>query len=386
MKILCISDQVDPLIYTNSVKERFYDVDIVLCAGDLPMEYIDFVVSSLNKPTYFIFGNHNLQEFKFYHEKDKFQCNDQYEMQHSHGATYAGFKMIRENNLLIAGVSGSIRYNDGINQYTDREMKIQLLKLVPALIYNKIRYGRYLDIFLTHASPKDIHDKPDPCHRGFECFRWFIKKFKPKYMVHGHIHLYDIQDIRVSKFEETTIVNAYSHFIIDTECPPKEDKKQNIKDNMSDIYTQKSEDDFYKARNKALFNDLQHFLVPDESKLLSFTEIKQMLKPQNEVYKGMDAVAVKDIVGSEGRYHDFDNHFFPRSAHLKNRWTSIDKAHLQNIILPPIVLYEISGLYFVRDGNHRVSVARAQGIEMIDAEIISLQSEIKLKPGMSKKQ
>ena len=62
---------------------------------------------------------------------------------------------------------------------------------------------------------------------------------------------------------------------------------------MKDIYTQRSVDDFYKARNKALFNDLQHFLVPDESKLLSFTEIKQMLKPQNEVYKGMAAVAVK---------------------------------------------------------------------------------------------
>lgn len=153
-----------------------------------------------------------------------------------------------------------------------------------------------------------------------------------------------------------------------------------------DIYTQRSIDDFYKARNKALFNDLQHFLVPDESKLLSFSEIKKMLKPQNEVYMGMKAVPVKDIVGSEGRYHDFDNHFFPRNMHLKNRWTSIDKAHLKNIILPPIVLYEISGLYFVRDGNHRVSVAKAQGVEMIDAEIVSLQSEIKLKPGMTIRQ
>lgn len=154
----------------------------------------------------------------------------------------------------------------------------------------------------------------------------------------------------------------------------------------TDIYTQRSEEDFFKARNKALFNDLQHFLVPDESKLLSFSEIKQMLKPQNEVYKGMEAVPVKDIVGSEGRYHDFDNHFFPRNVHLKSRWTSIDKAHLQNIILPPIVLYEIGGLYFVRDGNHRVSVAKAQGVEMIDAEVVSLQSEIKLKSGMSIRQ
>lgn len=159
------------------------------------------------------------------------------------------------------------------------------------------------------------------------------------------------------------------------------------KENMPrDFYTQKCEEDFSKARNKALFNELQHFLVPDESKLLSFTEIKQMLKPQNEIYKGMAAVPVKNIVGSEGRYHDFDNHFFPKNMHLKNRWMSIDKAHLKNIILPPIILYEIGGLYFVRDGNHRVSVAKTQGVEMIDAEIISLQSEIKLKPGMSIRQ
>ena len=100
-------------------------------------------------------------------------------------------------------------------------MKFKLIKMIPALLFNKIRYGRYLDIFLTHATPKDIHDKDDPCHRGFNCFRWFLKRFKPKYMIHGHIHLYDIQDIRCSKFEQTTIINAYSHFVLDTECPPK---------------------------------------------------------------------------------------------------------------------------------------------------------------------
>lgn len=149
------------------------------------------------------------------------------------------------------------------------------------------------------------------------------------------------------------------------------------------IYKQQSEDDFVKARNKALFNDLQHFLNPEESKLLSFSEVKQLLKPKNEVYMGMQVVPISLIAGSEGRYRDFDNHFFPKSIHLKNRWESIDRAHLSDVILPPIVLYEIGGLYFVRDGNHRVSVAKAQGVENIDAEVISLQSEIKLKPGMS---
>lgn len=63
MKILCISDQIDPLVYSSAIKERFADIDVILSAGDLPMEYVDFVVSSLNKPAFFIFGNHNLKEF-----------------------------------------------------------------------------------------------------------------------------------------------------------------------------------------------------------------------------------------------------------------------------------------------------------------------------------
>ena len=154
---------------------------------------------------------------------------------------------------------------------------------------------------------------------------------------------------------------------------------------MNSALIAQSENDFMKARNKALFNELQHFLNPEESKLLSFSQIKDILKPKSEVYMGMQVVPISLIVGSEGRYHDFDNHFFPKSMHLKNRWESIDRAHLTDVILPPIVLYEIGGLYFVRDGNHRVSVAKAQGIENIDAEVVSLKSEIKLKPGWSEK-
>lgn len=147
-----------------------------------------------------------------------------------------------------------------------------------------------------------------------------------------------------------------------------------------------TEENFTKARNKALFGEIQHFLSPEESKLLSFTDIKEWLKPQNEIYMGMQVVPVNLIVGSEGRYQDFDNHFFPKNIHLKSRWKRIDEARLTDIILPPIQLYEISGLYFVRDGNHRVSVARTQGIENIDAEVTSLQSEIKISPNMTRQQ
>jgi hypothetical protein len=128
---------------------------------------------------------------------------------------------------------------------------------------------------------------------------------------------------------------------------------------------------------------VQHLLNPEEAKLFSFYEVKRMLKPENEVYLGMRTVAIDSIVGSEGRYSDFDSHFFPKSLHLKKRWQSIDKANLQDVILPPIQLYELGGLYFVRDGNHRVSVAHSKGVEFIDAEVTSLISEIHLERGRS---
>lgn len=218
MKILCVSDYIDPLVYSNSIKERFANIDMILAAGDLPMEYIDFIVSSLNKPAFFVFGNHNLKEFPFYHPESQQEIKNptpKWNLSHSHGATYLGFKTTKIENLLIAGASGSIRYNNGQCQYTDRQMCIKLLKMVPKLILNKIRYGRYLDIFLTHSPPLGINDKDDPCHRGFKCFLWFIKKFQPRYLIHGHIHLYSLQDIRKTTYEKTEVINTYSHYVLD---------------------------------------------------------------------------------------------------------------------------------------------------------------------------
>ena len=242
MKILCLSDYVDPLIYNQNIRETFGDVDLVLCAGDLPLDYVDFVVTMLNKPTYFIFGNHNLNDFSYYHKSlhtsQENLHNDFRGEPFGHGGTYAGFKVFRDSSftitdpvsgktspLLIAGVSGSLEYNKGLNQYTELQMKRHLIRMIPSLIINKIKYGRYLDILLTHASPRHIHDKEDPCHKGFECFNWFIKKFRPAYLIHGHIHLYDMREKRVTVSEDTTVVNAYAHWII--EFPQNKNEAQN---------------------------------------------------------------------------------------------------------------------------------------------------------------
>ena len=141
-----------------------------------------------------------------------------------------------------------------------------------------------------------------------------------------------------------------------------------------------TESDFAKARNKALFNEIQHFLKPEEAAMISFRDIKELLKPQNQTYIGMQVIPIEKIVGSEGRYKDFDNQFFPKNTFIKERWEHVDEAVIKDIILPPIKVYELGGLYFVRDGNHRVSVAKSKGVEFIDAEVVSLQSEIRLPP------
>lgn len=220
MKILCVSDEIDSLVYSNSVKTRFSDIDLVLGAGDLPLSYYGFIVSSLNKPLVFVFGNHKLSKIhlyrKRYHERFPSNVFPSDEV-NSIGAVYAGGKIHRIKGLLIAGLGGSMRYNNGLNQFTNFGMRLQILKLIPGLLWNRIFHGRYLDILLTHAPPESIHDQFDICHRGFRPFRTFMKRFSPAFLIHGHIHLYDNNAVRTTRFHKTLVVNAFKHTVIDVE-------------------------------------------------------------------------------------------------------------------------------------------------------------------------
>lgn len=186
------------------------------------MEYYGFIVSSLNRPLYFVFGNHNLKRYRLFKKggNGPFSSSgsiieDMYSK--SFGAVHLDGKSVRlkSKKLLIAGLGGSMRYNKGDNQYSELGMFIRIFKMIPSLIWNKIRYGRYLDILLTHASPRGIHDREDPCHIGFRAFLWFMDKFKPKYLLHGHIHLYSLNERRVTQYKETTVINTYDHYVIE---------------------------------------------------------------------------------------------------------------------------------------------------------------------------
>ena len=140
--------------------------------------------------------------------------------------------------------------------------------------------------------------------------------------------------------------------------------------------------DFGKLRTRETITRILSLLKARHDEMLSLGDVRLLLRPESETYKGMQTIAIERIVGSEGRYKDFNRAFLPRHDKLMRRWMSVDMAHYQDIFLPPIKVFEIGGAYFVRDGNHRVSVARAQGAEFIDAEVISLSSEIPLTPDM----
>ncbi len=153
---------------------------------------------------------------------------------------------------------------------------------------------------------------------------------------------------------------------------------------MSNLFETEARDDFNRARKSAFFSQLFNLFARDKQELLSLQEVKDVLKPRGETYRGMQEVPIERIVGSEGRYRDFNKHFLPRHEYLRHRWQRVDMAHLTDVILPPIALYEIGGVYFVRDGNHRVSVAKAQGVKQIDAEVVALDTEIPLHESLTR--
>lgn len=147
-----------------------------------------------------------------------------------------------------------------------------------------------------------------------------------------------------------------------------------------------SHEEFNKAFAKAKFQTLLSKIQMERTDLLSFYDIKDLIKPKRQNYLGTKPIPVKGIIGSEGRYNDFTNLFYPKKHLLRDRWASISSAHSRMIDLPSISVFKLGNAYFVRDGNHRVSVAKAIGVEFIDADIVELDSEIELKPGMTDRQ
>src|SRR5688572_11495470 len=138
---------------------------------------------------------------------------------------------------------------------------------------------------------------------------------------------------------------------------------------MSDIIHERAKADFQRARFKSFINQTISLFSGKKNNLLSYDEIKEKLRIGGPIYRGVKTVKVEQIVGSLNRYHEFDSAFLPKENELGSRWQKVDRAFYEDIHLPPVVLYKVGEIYFVVDGHHRVSVAREQGQEYIEAEV-----------------
>src|SRR5512146_278364 len=151
---------------------------------------------------------------------------------------------------------------------------------------------------------------------------------------------------------------------------------------MSDELTQRVRSDFGRARFKAFLNRVQAVLSGRPTTLLSYDDVKSSLHMGGPIYRGVRTVRVDQIVGSLNRYHEFDRAFLPVEDQTASRWQSVDRAFYQEISLPPVVLYKVGEVYFVVDGHHRVSVAREQGQEFIEADVRECATRVNITPDL----
>lgn len=208
MRVLVISDKVEPILYGPSINKKVGKVDLIISCGDLPFYYIDYVISMINRTCYFVFGNHG--------KKVEYQGDQWTPVTGPPGAINLHTCHHREQDLLLLGLEGSLRYNNAPDfQYTETQMFFNIVKALPGLFYNRLRYGRWLDVLVTHAPPFGIHDEDDLAHQGFRSFLTFMRWFKPRYLLHGHIHIYRRDTVTQTRYYETEVINVYPFKILD---------------------------------------------------------------------------------------------------------------------------------------------------------------------------
>ena len=195
MRILTVSDVVESSLYPRIDRRRFAPLDLILACGDLPPEYLASLRNALEVPLYYVKGNHDIR----YLLQPPEGCHD------LHG------RLVFFRGMKVLGLEGSRWYNGGPYQYTEAEMKKIIRRLRPTLWW---RGG--VDIVITHAPPRGIHDGQDLCHQGFAVYRWLIDKYRPRYFIHGHIHRPEISgEERLTAVGQTRVVNTYGYHIIE---------------------------------------------------------------------------------------------------------------------------------------------------------------------------
>ncbi len=198
---MSVSDLVDPMLQQHAGSEPFTDIDVIISCGDLPPEYLSRLVHVFNAPLYFVSGNHDIR----------------YQDKLPQGGLDLHGRLERIKGLNFLGLEGSRWYNGGPFQYTEGQMRAIIRRLRPTLWWQG-----GIDVVVTHAPPRHVHDSEDLCHRGFRSFRWLIDKYQPNFFIHGHIHRhFSDPSERVTLVDATQVVNTYGYNILEIETGPQ---------------------------------------------------------------------------------------------------------------------------------------------------------------------
>ena len=195
MKLLLISDEEDEYLWDYYQPGRLADYDMILSAGDLKAEYLSFLVTMGNLPVIYIHGNHDGSYDRFPPE----------------GCESAEDALLTVRGLRILGLGGSMWYNGGPYQYTERQMARRVRR-----VQGKLRRAGGVDIVLAHAPVRGYGDEDTDSHRGFEAFLPLIDKWQPKYFIYGHIHMnYHSRQEQVLHRGSTTLINACGKYTLE---------------------------------------------------------------------------------------------------------------------------------------------------------------------------
>ncbi|XWX05256.1 metallophosphoesterase [Aggregatilineales bacterium SYSU G02658] len=201
MKLLCVSDTVMPQLESASnLRRRYSDVELIVSCGDMPAAYLDYISSILGKPLLYVRGNH-----------------DEMYATEPPGGIDLHNNLFEYKGVSFIGLEGSIQYNGGPIQYTQNEMRMKVLQLAPRLRYNRWRRGYGVDVFVTHSPPKGIHDAEDLPHQGFDAFLDFLAWYRPRYMIHGHVHTWDRRKVVDTQYKHTRILNINPYYVLTVE-------------------------------------------------------------------------------------------------------------------------------------------------------------------------
>ena len=207
MKILALSDEVVDWIYSPALAERCAGIDLVIGCGDLPMHYMEFVTSTLNVPSYYVRGNHDLYEIG---EQGMIKTEPE-------GWLDLDMQRRSVGGISLAGLEGCLRYKPYVPlQYTQREQRLRALWLMRTMVLPAIRGQRAVDVLVTHAPPYGIHDAADLAHTGFLAHEWLIRVARPRFLLHGHQHRnYAPLQAHATKVQDTLVINVHPYQVIE---------------------------------------------------------------------------------------------------------------------------------------------------------------------------